>query len=243
VLGLTPDAAAQGYPVIDEASVAKAIDNLNAATEQVKQLNAMLGQVQSMVQTLGKQGLPTLLFQEALSQSGISQFAPPVKDLLDSTSQSVGSIKSVLADIDKLKGQVGALGTKPDFSNFSTASNWVRSELTTARDANLTTVNLTRKARGMLAGEAAANAYAMALNARSQLPAAADRAQQLAQRAGSANDLRGDMAANTAVLLAMHDEIAQLQALMAAVLEVQSALRLAEMDPTQSAASATGDRQ
>ncbi|PKU22822.1 hypothetical protein CWS72_19390 [Telmatospirillum siberiense] len=254
LLTLTPRmAGAQGYPVIDSAAVAEAVDNLNAATQQVRELNDMLSQVQSIVQTVGKQGVPTLLFQEALSQSGISQYGPPVKDLLDSAQttwgtvqagyaagqQAATSFKSVLAEADKLKGLGNSLAAKPDFSSFTSTQNWVSKELTVAKDANLTTVNLVRKARTMLAGEAAANAYAIALNTRQQVATMADRAQKLAQQASGANDLRGDMAANTAVMLAMHDEMAQVQALLAAILEVQSSGRLADVDPTSSAGAAS----
>ncbi|MDR3438176.1 hypothetical protein [Telmatospirillum sp.] len=247
-------AHAQGYPVIDSAAVAKAVDNLNAAAQQVKELNDMLVQVQSIVQTVGKEGVPTLLFQEALSQSGISQYGPPVKDLLDQANatwgtvqagytagqQTVKSFKDVLTEADKLKGQANALGAKPDFSSFLATQTWVKKELTVAKDANLTAVDLTRKARTMLAGEAAANAYAIALNARQQVSTMADRAQKLAQQANSATDMRSDVAANTAVMLAMHDEMAQVQALLAAVLEVQSSSRLADMDPTVSTSAASG---
>jgi hypothetical protein len=246
-------AVAQGYPVIDSAAVAKAVENLNAATQQVRELNDMLTQVQSIAQTVGKEGVPTLLFQEALTQSGISQYGPPVKDLLASAQatwgtvqsgyaagqQAANSFKDVLAQADKLKGQVSALGASPDFSSFSATQSWVQKELTVTKDANLTAVDLTRKARGMLAGEAAANGYAIALNVRSQVSLMAERAQKLAQQANSASDLRGDLAANTAVMLAMHDEMAQVQALLAAVLEVQSAARLADMDPASSTASTT----
>jgi hypothetical protein len=248
ILSLPSFACAQGYPVIDSAAVSKAIDNLNAATQQVRELKDMLTQVQSIVQTVGKEGVPTLLFQEALSQSGISQYGPPVEDLLDSAQatwgtvqagysagqQATASFRDILAQADRLKGQASALSAKPDFSSFSATQGWVQKELTVPKDANLTTVNLTRKARSMLAGEAAANAYAIALNTRSQIAAMADRAEKLAQQANSANDLRGDMAANTAVMLAMHDEMAQVQALLAAVLEVQSSARLADMDPASS---------
>jgi hypothetical protein len=245
-------AAAQGVPVIDAAAIAEAADNVKAAAQQVEQLNAMLTQVQGIVKTIGQQGVPTLLFDEALSQSGISQFGPPVNDLLASVQstasavqstlaagqQAANSFQSVLAEADKLKGQLGGVTAKPDFSSFASAQAWVRNELTVAQNANVTTVSLTRKARNMLAGEAAANAYAMALNARQQVSQMADRTAQLAAKATAANDLRGDLAANTAVMLAMHDEMAQVQALMAAVLEVQSASRLAEMDPMASSGAA-----
>ena len=47
------------------------------------------------------------------------------------------------------------------------------------------------------------------------------------------------MAANTAVMLAMHDEMAQVQALLAAVLEVESSARLAAMDPLSTSAASS----
>jgi hypothetical protein len=50
--------------------------------------------------------------------------------------------------------------------------------------------------------------------------------------------MRSDLQANTAVMLAMHDELSQVQALLAAVLEVESAGRLAELDPAASHADA-----
>jgi hypothetical protein len=243
--GFAGPALAQGFPVIDQAAVAEATDSLKAAAQQVQQLNGLLTQMQGIVQTVGKEGMPTLLFQEALSQSGISQFAPPVADLLESAQATmaagqsvVGSFQSVLAQADQLKGHVSALGKKPDFSSFTSAQKWVKQELTVAANANATSIALTRKARSLLAGEAAANAYALALSARQQLSTMSARSRQLAGQASGATDLRGDMEANTAVMLAMHDEMAQIQALMAAVLEVQSAAHLAEMDPGVSASGA-----
>jgi hypothetical protein len=247
----------QGFPVIDSAAIAEAADNLKAVTQQVQELNSMLTQVQGMVQTVGQAGLPTLLFQQTLSQSGISQFGPPVDDLLSSVQstwsgvqaataagqQAAGSFQNVLSQLNQLKGQLNSLGTAPDFSTFTSAQAWVKNELTVADSASATTVALTRQARSMLAGEAAANAYAMALNARQQVStSAAARSQTLAAQATSANNLRGDMAANTSVMLAMHDEMAQIQALMAAVLEVQSAARLAEGNPSAGSPAANGSQ-
>lgn len=231
-------ALGQGYPVIDSAAVAKAVDSVNALTQQVRELNDMLTQVQSIVQTVGKEGVPTLLFQEALSQSGISQYGSPVKDLMEQetslmVSGAVGkSFKATLAEADKQKGQAGGATAKPDFSSLSSAEGWVRKELTVPKDASLTAIDLTRKARSMLAGEAAANGYAIALTVRQQVSAMGERAQKLSRQAGQSKDMRTDIAANTAVMLAMHEQLAEVQALLAAVLEVQSASGLADMDPT-----------
>ena len=237
-------AAAAGVPVIDAGAVAEAAKTLQQTTEQVKQLNQMLGEVQQIVQSVGKAGLPTLAFQAALTDSGLSRFAPPVQELASSLKTTADAVDAVSkdgqalgrtfqADVQKISGDMNA---KPDFSSFSSARQWVKSELTVARDADQTAIVATRRARNLLAGEAAANAYAMALSARSQVPAESDRAANLASQAAAAKDVRGDLQANTAVMLAMQDEMARIQALMAAVLEVESASRLADSDPVTGSA-------
>jgi hypothetical protein len=242
---------AQGYPVIDAQAIAKAVENVNAVAEQVRALNEMLVQVQSMVATVGKEGVPTLAFQAVLSQSGISRFGPPVRDLIQSVdatwtnAQALGdsgrslgkSFRQLLDDADKAKGQTSS-SPKPDFSSLAKTQAWVRKELTVSPEASLTAIDLTRKARSMLAGEAAADGYAMALAARQQMGTTGDRARTLADQVGGARDMRSDLQANTAVMLAMHDELSQVQALLAAVLEVESAGRLAELDPAASHADA-----
>jgi len=239
---------AQGYPVIDAQAVAKAVENVNAVAEQVRALNEMLVQVQSMVATVGKEGVPTLAFQAALSQSGVSRFGPPVRDLIQSvdatwtnaqalggSARSLGkSFRQLLDDADKAKGVPSSPSSSPDFSSLVKTQAWVRKELTVSPEASLTAIDLTRKARSMLAGEAAADGYAMALAARHQMESTGDRARMLADQVGGAKDMRSDLQANTAVMLAMHDELSQVQALLAAVLEVESAGRLAELDPAAS---------
>jgi len=241
-------AGAAGVPVVDSGSVAEAAKNLQQMTEQVKQLNQMLGEVQQVVQAVGKAGLPSLPFQAALTESGLSRFAPPVQELassLKTTAAAVSAVSKESQTVDtslpvgaqKISGDINA---KPDFSSFTSAQQWVKSELTVARDADQTAIAATRRARNLLAGEAAANAYAMALSARSQVSAESDRAANLASQASAAKDVRGDLQANTAVMLAMQDEMAKIQALMAAVLEVESASRLADSDPATGSAPAAG---
>ena len=246
----TPEARAAGVPVIDGAAVAEAAKTLQQMTEQVKQLNQMLGEVQQIVETVGKTGLPTLAFQGVLLESGLSRFAPPVQELAGTLKKTVAAVDGVVkegravgkafqADANKISADMTKLGAKPDFSSFASAQQWVKSELSVARDADQTAILTARRARNLLAGEAAANAFAMALSIRGQMPAEADRAANLAGQAAAAKDVRGDLQANTAVMLAMQDEMSRIQALMAAVLEVESAARLADTDPVTPAAAAT----
>ncbi|HIJ63193.1 MAG TPA: hypothetical protein HPQ04_10925 [Rhodospirillaceae bacterium] len=229
-----PAALAAGVPVIDGAAVAEAAKTLQQMTEQVKQLNQMLGEMRQVAETVGKSGQPTQAFQGVLLDSGLSRFAPTVQDLAGSLKNTAAVGPGVQADTRKISAD---LGTKPDFSSFTSARQWVKSELSVTRDADQTAILTARRARNLLAGEAAANALALALSIRGQMPAAADRAANLAGQAAAAKDVRGDLQANTAVMLAMQDEMARIQALMAAVLEVESAARLAGSDPMAPAAS------
>jgi hypothetical protein len=93
----------------------------------------------------------------------------------------------------------------------------------------------------MVAGQSAANGYALALTARQQVSTMAAQTQSLASQVSSAATLRDDVAANTAVMLAVHDEMAEIQALLASLLAVQSSGQMADSDmsaSTQQAANA-----
>lgn len=235
-------------PVIDGAAIAEAAKSAQAAAQQVQHLNSMLQEVQGIMQSLGREGLPTVLLREGLAMGGLSDFASPVRDLVDGGRAIWGvveegaavynSLNGILEETRRLKGQVASLGTSPDFSSVSSARDWVKRELTVTRDASATAVTLTRKARDVLAGEAAINAYALALSARDHVSRAVERTEALATQASGTSTLRDDVAANTAVMLAMHDQMVQIQALLASVLEVRAAAHLAESEPFEPAAAA-----
>jgi hypothetical protein len=230
--------AAQGVPVIDNAAVSQAVADVNAATRQVQQLTAMLNQMRSIAQTLGQGGTPTWLVSQVVSSSGAgtspfgsimasaqSTYAT-VQAVATAGQQMSNSVQSILTQVDQSRGQ----SFPADFSSFSTARTWVQGELTPPSNANLSAFDLTRTAKVTLASQAAVDAYALALSARQQAPQTATRTQTLAQQASTASDLRGDVEANTAVMLAIHDELTQIQALMASLLKVEGASRLAATD-------------
>jgi hypothetical protein len=74
--------------------------------------------------------------------------------------------------------------------------------------------------------------YALAGHTRDMLGLSMDRARLLSQAASSAFDLRGDMAANTRVSLAVYEQLSSIHALFAAILEIRSLQRLATMPGT-----------
>ena len=208
---------AQGVPVIDMSAVTAAQQNLAALQQQLLQLKSLVQTAQNLASAIGQAGNPKIIFQQALTQSGLTQFA----------SQFTASLGN---------------GATPDLSSFANTQQWVTQNLTNKSTDSATSIANGRQARRRMAGEAAADGYALALSARQQIAAMATRAQNLANQVGSAGSLREDIAANTAVMLAIHDEMAQIQALLAANLALQSSDQLVQTDmapPPAAAASGT----
>ena len=211
-------AFAQGVPVIDSSAIAAAQQNLAALQQQLQQLKSLMQTAQNLANAIGQAGNPKVILQQTLTQSGLTQFA----------AQFTASLGSGLA---------------PDLSNFVNTQQWVTQTLTNKPSDSASAIYSGRQARRKIAGEAAADGYALALTARQQIAAMASRAQSLAGQVGSANSLRDDIAANTAVMLAIHDELAEIQALLAATLAVQSSDQLVQTDiATPPAATANGSQ-
>ena len=213
---------AQGVPVIDQSAVAAAQQNLTALQQQLQQLRGLVQTAQNLSTAIGSAGTPPVPFQSSLAQSGISQFSSFILSALGASSGS--SLSGVLAQINQIRN--GSASVPADFTNFTSAQQWVGASLTTSPTDSATAKSLGRQARAMVAGESAADGYAMALTARQQISAMASRAQVLANQVTSATTLREDIASNTAVMLALHDEMAEIQALLASLLAIQASDQL-----------------
>jgi hypothetical protein len=219
---------AQGIPVIDASAIAAAQQNLQMLQQQLQQLQSLANTAQSLAKAVGQNGALTLVLPQVLSQSGLNQFSATIYSSL--TGLNTGSqLQSVFSQIKQQKG-LAASSQTPDFSSFSSAQQWVNTTLTTSPTATVTAQGLGRQARSMVAGEAAADGYALALTARQQVGSMSTQTQTLANQVASAQTLRDDVAANTAVMLAVHDSMAEIQALLAALLAVQSSSQMADSD-------------
>ncbi|HIJ38907.1 MAG TPA: hypothetical protein HPP80_08435, partial [Rhodospirillaceae bacterium] len=159
---------AAGIPVFDSAAVTQAMKALEQATEQARQMNAMLEQVKLITQAFGQPGVQGTAFQDAFLSMADSQSAQLVKDQLAALKKVAGSL-----------GKDGAGSSNPDFSTFASSQNWVNSQLAVLSNADQTSKTQVRRSRNLMAGQATADAYALALNARSQLAGMDDRAQSL----------------------------------------------------------------
>ena len=219
---------AQGIPVVDASAIAAAQQNLQMLQQQFQQLQSLMTTAQGLAKSVGQNGPLSTAMPQILSQSGLDQFASAAASGIAGLNNG-SSLQSLLARIRQQKGLAGSAQT-PDFSSFASARQWVDSALATPPSATATAQGLARQARGMVAGEAAANGYALALTARQQISAMSDQTQSLADQIANASTLREDMAANTAVMLAIHDEMAEIEALLASLLAVQSTGQMADTD-------------
>jgi type IV secretion system protein VirB5 len=189
-------ALAQGIPVIDSSAISAAQQSLASLQQQVQQLQALTQTAQSLAQsigTLGKLANPSLVSPD---RAGLSQFASQFNANLT--------------------------GGSVDLSNFANAQRWVTQTLTSSVEDSASSRLAVRQARGRISGEIAADGYALALTARQQAADMASRAQSLADQVGAASNLREDVAANSAIMLAIHEEMSEIQALLAANLALQS---------------------
>jgi hypothetical protein len=211
-------------PVVDMSAIAAAQQNLQILQQQLQQLQSLATIAQGLAKAVGQNGALTVVLPQVLSQSGLEQFSATVSSSLTGGTQ----LQSIVNQIKQQKGLSG--GQTPDFSSFSSAQQWVNSTLSTSPTATATAQGLGRQARSMVAGEAAADGYALALTTRQQVSAMSAQAQSLSSQVAAAQTLRDDVAANTAVMLAVHDEMAEMQALLASLLAVQSSSQMADSD-------------
>jgi len=237
--GLSPALGhAQGIPVVDASAIAAAQQNLQMLQQQLQQLQSLANTAQGLAKAVGQTGPLSVVLPQVLSQSGLDQFSTAMSSAL--TGANAGSqLQSVLSQMRAQKGLPGTTPSTPDFSSFSSAQQWVNNSLTTPPSANLTAQGLGRQARSMVAGETAADGYALSLSARQQISSMSAQTQTLTKQVAAAQTLRDDVAANTAIMLAVHDEMAEIQALLASLLAVQSSGQMAESD-MQAASAQTG---
>jgi hypothetical protein len=220
---------AQGVPVVDASAIAAAQQNLQMLQQQLQQLQNLANTAQGLAKAVGQNGALSVVLPQVLSQSGLDQFSATVSSTLSGLNAG-SQLQSVFNQIKQQKGLAGAAGQIADFSSFSSAQQWVNATLTTSPGATATAQGLGRQARSLVAGETAADGYALALTARQQASTISTQTQSLANQVAAAQTLREDVAANTAVMLAVHDEMAEIQALLASLLAVQSSGQMADSD-------------
>lgn len=215
-LAAAPVAPARaGVPVIDSSVLAQAAELVSSNASQLAELTNIFSKVQEVKKTIGEAG----------------------QMVNDAIFKAMSVVNDVKGTIDKFKEigpriAVDPIGAAQDASRaVEDIVESVESARTYARDTMYglrETVNTieeqlqVRRNRQAVVRSSANQAYAIALYARQESADAPNTMERLVSAANSARDLRGDVAANTAAMVQVYQQLSYLVALNAAQLELIS---------------------
>jgi hypothetical protein len=213
-------ASATGIPVIDPGNIAQTMKVVQQGVQQLQALQQQLQQVKNLQSSLGNLGpgiagqllqqVPGLNFSGTNSAlAGLKGTLPGMLDALPSsqTGQSLG-ISSSLASQAKTDITAGRQFAIQAFFKGGTATN---SDVTTRAGVRQAALR-----------DSATSGYALAVYAKNDLNGVEQTMQGLSDKVSASTDLRGDVAANTAVELAALRQAAVTNQLLAQLLEVDS---------------------
>ena len=205
---LAPLTARAQQAVWDPEEIARAAEIAAQVSEQVSRAIQVANQFNDLGRALGRKGkLTSLDFSNTNTIQRIAAIAPAlseaVKGISDIGSTSIASYTDAQSFVARL-------------SRFTAAG----------RDGSIALDNR-RAAVATLGSQAVKIGYAQAMLARDELATAAASNSVIAAQAANSNDLRGDVAANTAAALALYQRMAVIQGLLASIAEIESSKRLA----------------
>lgn len=207
---ITQPVAAQGIPTIDFKVITNTLQTVSTLQKQINEINQVVNTGKQIYGAIGQIGTFNL--------SGL-------------TSIAMGLLPSVGQFMPNPCAQFNCSGGSPDLSSFTSARSWVGNNFFTNNGSssgasNADQGNLIMQRRLSANQNAAQDGYAMALTSRSLASKVPNEAKQMETVVNSADSLRGDVKANTAVLLKIYAQDAQTLSLLAALLEVQASQSL-----------------
>lgn len=229
---LAPSMASAQAVVIDPKLYASAVKELDNAKQLKQTAEKTVGQVTKVSDGIGKIGKSTL--GSLLDQSGFNF-------------QSVNGVKGILSNVEDLGSQsTSALSAAKSMKignealNFATPAAGAAMDLKGARDAakqiffyngsdalDQQKVSQLRARRGAMLRESAVTGYATSTAMKSDMGKSGESANKLVAQVKDSADLRGDVQANTAAMLAVFGEMTKQTALQTQMLEIASATTLA----------------
>ncbi len=221
-LGLTPVTAGAEVPVIDPSVLAKAKELVASNGEQLSQLMDIFNTVDYISKTIGKSGIGDAV--AILKSVGIFGDEGGKKPL-----QGLAAVQPVKIETSTS----GATASPGDdiADDVQTAKTYTQDTFyTTETDPQTATQLELQNGRALAVQEASISSYAVALHVKQEAAASADRLQKLSEQVTAAKDMRSDVAANSAILLAILETLSQQTALQAASLEAEAAQMIAQ-DP------------
>lgn len=218
-------------PVIDPTAIARIREEIAVATQTLNTVRQQVQQVQSLQNSIGQIGASVLGDQLAKAGINFNDLNGAASILRDVTALAADTkmMSNVLQNY-KIDGEAIALQAVSDLASGRTNARKIFF-YNGSNDMSQNTINGLRKRRSAAVRESAINGYALATSMKGNLTETQKTADAIADQAKKATDLRSDVQANTAALLAIYAETTKQTALMAQSLEVETANSLSS-DPT-----------
>lgn len=219
-------ASAQGIPVVDPGNIAQTVKVVQNGVQQVQQMKAQVEQMTSMAKTIGQTG-PLAIATDALKSAG-----------MDYMNAETSPLKEYRA---AMPGLIDALPTSQVGSGLGISTNLAQQAKTNIQAGRQFALQAFYKPGNATADEVAARkgvreaamrdsvtaGYAMAVYTKNDLAQTEGTMKALSQSVTQAADLRGDVQSNSAISLAMLQQMTVQSQLLSQLLEVQSTSSMA----------------
>lgn len=220
-----------GVPVIDPTAIARIREEIAVATQTLATVKQQVQQVQGLQNSIGQMGASVL--SDQLAKAGVN-----FNDLNGATSV-LRDVVALAADAKQMQNTLQNYKIDGESIALQVVSDLVSGRANAKKiffynggnDMNQNSINGLRKRRSAAVRESAINGYALATAMKGNMEQTQKSADAISEQAKKATDLRGDVQANTAALLAIYAETTKQTALMAQALEVDASSSLAS-DPT-----------
>lgn len=215
--------ASANIPVIDPTAIARLRETVSVATKQLGALQQQVQQVQQMRNTIGQVGpgmLGNILQQSGLDFSGEKGLLNSITSLKSQADASLSGVKSM-----KMSGESMNFGNITNLTGGREAASQIffyngKESMTPDLVSQL------RSRRQAVVRDSAVTSYGTAAAMKGDMIKTQQVADALSTQAKGSTDLRGDVQANTAAMLAIYGEVSKQTAIAAQMLELQSAQTL-----------------
>jgi hypothetical protein len=215
--------ASANIPVIDPTAIARLRETVSVATKQLGALQQQVQAAQQMRNTIGQVGpgmLGNILQQSGLDFSGERGVLNSITSLKSQADDTMSQVKGL-----KMSGERMSFGNITNLSSGREAASQIFFyNGSDAMTPQLVTQLRTR--RQAVVRDAAVTSYGTASAMKGDMIKTQQIADGLSTQAKASTDLRGDVQANTAAMLAVYGEVSKQTAIAAQMLELQSAQTL-----------------
>lgn len=213
-------APAHAVPVIDPGNIAQAVKVVQNGVQQLTQLKGQLTEITNVKNTIGQLGKGVA--GSLLGDVGLD-FKDLTKNPLTEFKQTLPGMLSALPTSETGK----KLGISSSLAENATKSidsgrNFAIQAFYRSTNASVNDVAMRQGVRQAALRDSATAGYALAVYSKNDLNNVEKTMQKLTEGVSNATDLRGDVAANTAVQIATLRQVAVTNQLLAQLLEVSS---------------------